>query len=414
MNSATLEGITAQELLAPAKEVVELLPEPDYPVNYQPTWPNKQAVIDAVHELRNTGEATTPDRVDALSAHLFDIATGRSDKLLGVTGKCADRLLFNKKIHSLLELGRITLSKAAGVLLEREVVLEAGDYSFISRVLNFAKPRTNAKDKDKEGTEFDSWFGDSVNGKSFRERTPDASRMVSAALESRDVMAAMTDIAGEHVPVAHELLLLPYEIGMLRQDSESGRLYSLSADMLWIGARTNDPEGAHVNLAAMIANPVGVKLGPDTTTEQVAALAAKLNPDGIPGKLTFMIRMGVDNIDVMDSTLEAIQLYAPESIVLYDPHGSTIKQEGVKIRAVDCITSEIQVLARVCNANKMALHGVLLETTPDNNREECVEALGQMPRDMPDVDPLLNSRQLGRILRRVAPVLGRKAMGLVA
>lgn len=411
MGSQTLEGISEQELLGPAAQVVDLLPIPNYEENYQPTWPNEQAVVEAVHELQNTRPTTTPHQVDALLEHFGAISTGQSDKLLGAVGRCADRLHFDKRIHSFQDLGKITLKVARDVLFERDVVRLSGNYTFLSRVFNFAKPRTKGSELHPHGYNVPAWQGDNVNGQDINERTPEPSRMVSAALQKRDVMDAITLLTGgEHVPTAHELLLLPQETGMLRKDDRTGKLYSLSADMVWIGYRTNDPEGAHVNLASMLANPIGVKLGPDTTPEQVAALKAKLNPENIPGKLTFLIRMGLDNVSKMDLALAAIAEHAPESLIMYDPHGSTIKNGNIKIRAGSNIIKEIQSLARVCNQNGLPLHGVMLETTPDVNSQECVETPDQLPQDPADVDPLLNPRQFGRILKTVEPALGHKAL----
>ncbi len=366
----------------------------------------------AIHELRNTEAVTTPRQVDALQAHFTEIASGESEQLLGMTGRCADRLRIGRDMHSLRDLGQATVEMAGGVLLERAVVETSGNYSHITRG-NYAKPRSDEYEHHPDGHTEPSWQGDITNGKDIDERQPDPTRMVAAALQSRDVMDTMTAMAGEHVPTAHELLLLPYEIGMLREDPESGRLYSLSADMLWVGVRTNDPESPQVTLASMIANPVGVKLGPNTTPELVAALKAKLNPDSIPGRLTFMIRMGLDNTETMAATLAAIAEYAPESIIMYDPHGSTEKVDGVKVRTVSKIIDEIKLLADLCHQHHLPLHGALLETTPDYNRQECLNEPDEMPPanlDIPDVDPLLNPEQFSHIYSEIAPVLGRRAL----
>ena len=95
---------------------------------------------------------------------------------------------------------------------------------------------------------------------------------------------------------SHEALLLPYEQALTRQDSLTGDWYDTSAHLLWVGDRTRQLDGAHVEFAREIRNPIGVKLGPTTTPAEALALADVLDPEHTPGRLTFITRMGADRV----------------------------------------------------------------------------------------------------------------------
>jgi 3-deoxy-7-phosphoheptulonate synthase len=230
--------------------------------------------------------------------------------------------------------------------------------------------------------------------------------MVATAIQARDVEAGLTEAVGEHVPATHEALLLAYEMSFVHVDPETGRQYLLSTDIPWIGKRTNDPDGEHVALLAAVANPVGVKLGSDATAEDILAYQERLNPEGTPGKLIFMLRIGQD-AEALHTVLDAIKAHAPESVVMYDLHGSTrVAADGkTKIRCVVDIIEEIKTAAMACRAAGLKLHGLHLETTTDDSRLECVDEPNQMPTDYGSVDPQLNPAQTIRILKEVAEYL---------
>ncbi len=248
-------------------------------------------------------------------------------------------------------------------------------------------------------------MGDAVNGVNPEDRTPDPRRMVAAAAQARALEVGLTARVGHHVPAAHEALLIPYEQGSMCVDTTTGKKYLLSADLPWIGVRTNAPDCAQVEMLTGIENPVGIKIGPNSDAEHIRQLAEKLNPDNEAGKLVFMIRVGADR-EAMDRILGAIKLYAPNSIHMYDIHGSTVSgANGVKIRAADTIAEHVNLLSEACEGHGLKLHGVHLETTGDSSVTECVDEAGQMPGNKSLVDPQLNPRQTTNVLNAVAPCL---------
>lgn len=165
---------------------------------------------------------------------------------------------------------------------------------------------------------------------------------------------------------AHECLLLSYEQALTRQDSTTGKWYDCSAHMLWIGERTRQLDGAHLEFTRGIGNPLGVKISDKITPEELLEVIDNLNPNNIPGRLTLIVRMGADKLrEKLPALIRAVQKEGRFVVWVSDPvHGNTIKAEnGFKTRPFDKIRDELRAFFDV--HDQMGTHpgGVHLEMT---------------------------------------------------
>ena len=144
---------------------------------------------------------------------------------------------------------------------------------------------------------------------------------------------------------SHEALLLPYEQALTRIDSTSGDPYACSAHFLWIGDRTRQPDGAHVEFLRGVKNPIGMKVGPTTTIEDLLPIIDTLNPGNEPGRLTLISRMGSEKVEkLLPPLLRAVKREGRRVVWLCDPmHGNTVTAaNGLKTRAFDNILTEVR------------------------------------------------------------------------
>jgi 3-deoxy-7-phosphoheptulonate synthase len=261
-----------------------------------------------------------------------------------------------------------------------------------------SKPRS----LEMEGDQY-SYYGDMVNSLKGN-RTPDPSRMVAAAIQSRDISKALENNNSQHVMLAHEALLLPYERNFILD--ENGSKFLASADMPWIGERTRKKGSLQVKLLKDVYNPTGIKIGPETTQDDIAYLIEKLNPLAEPGKLAFIFRFGRNHINNAPPVLDSINRLAPNSIIMSDPcHGNTVNvlnQDGQmqKTRIVEDMIDEVASISQICRIYGMKLHGLHLEAVAmSSDKKQCIDKKGESPNCKSDVDPQLNSTQLRRLLK---------------
>lgn len=212
---------------------------------------------------------------------------------------------------------------------------------------------------------------------------------------------------------SHEALLLHYEEPLVRKDSLTDLLYGCSAHMLWIGERTRQLDGAHVEFFKGIQNPVGVKLGPAVTPEEVIKLVDALNPDNDPGRLTLVIRMGADKIlESLPPIVAKVNAEGREVVWSCDPmHGNTVKaNNGYKTRSFDRILLEIQNFFSVLRAANSHPGGIHLEMT-GAHVTECTGGAYKLSesdlhnRYLTQCDPRLNADQGLELAFRVAEFL---------
>jgi 3-deoxy-7-phosphoheptulonate synthase len=235
----------------------------------------------------------------------------------------------------------------------------------------------------------------------------------------RFMEACGIDLGGERalhevdVFTSHEGLLLDYEEALTRKDSLTGQWYDCSAHLLWIGERTRDPAGAHVEFFAGVHNPLGVKLGPATTGEDVVSLCERLNPRRIPGRLTLIARMGADHVrETLPPLLRAAREADHPVVWACDPmHANVFKTpSGRKTRHFDAIMGELEGFFAAHRETGTWPGGVHLEFTG----EDVTECLGggeavleeQLDHRYESLcDPRLNARQSLDLAFRVAELM---------
>jgi 3-deoxy-7-phosphoheptulonate synthase len=215
------------------------------------------------------------------------------------------------------------------------------------------------------------------------------------------------------VYTSHEALLLGYEEALTRQDSLTGAWYDCSAHLLWIGERTRQLDGAHVEFLRGVRNPIAVKLGPTASADEALDLCQTLNPARVPGRLTFIARMGADRVeDGIRPLLRATRDAGHPVVWVCDPmHGNTFTTAGGrKTRHVDDITAEIAGFVRAHHAEETWPGGVHVELT-GHDVTECLGGADDIVDSMLDhryetvCDPRLNARQSVDLAFRVAELV---------
>ena len=416
------------------------------PAEHQPRWPDETELNAVVDYLRTLPPLVFAGETDQLSEAMADASRGRAFVLMG--GDCAESFAestaerIRAKIRTILQMA-VILTYGSSVPVVK-IGRMAGQYS---------KPRSSATEV-HEGRELPSYFGDAVNGHEFtaESREPDPRRLIEAyqrsvatlnliraftqggfadlskvhewnqgfvanpAYARYETVAAEIDRAMRFMRAAgvddqslrtvdfysaHEALILPYEDSLTRIDSRTGRPYNCSAHFLWIGERTRQPDGAHVDMLSKVANPIGVKIGPDAKPGEVLALMDKLNPGGKAGRLTLISRMGARKIeDRLPAIVEAVRKDGRPVTWVTDPmHGNTISAaNGMKTRRLEDILAEIKGFFAVHDELGTHPGGIHVELTGDDvtevlgGAEEVVEdTLGERYRTL--VDPRLNHQQ---------------------
>src|SRR5215469_8306362 len=380
----------------------------------QPEWPDPDRLGAVVRSLEGLPPLVSAAECDQLTERLASVARGEAFVLQG--GDCAETFAgttadsIGGRLRMLLQMA-VVLTYAASVPVVK-----------IGRMAGqFAKPRSAATEV-RDGVELPVYRGDAVNDLEFTAaaRTPDPGRLLDAYhcsavtlnlcrafasggyADLRQVHAWNQDfvasspagqryerLAGEidraiafmHACGAdpeefravefyssHEALLLDYERALTRTDSRSGRSYDLSAHLLWIGERTRAPDGAHIEFARQIRNPVAVKIGPSARPQDVLTLIAALDPDREPGRLTLITRMGAGRVrDALPPLVETVVASGAEVVWVCDPmHGNTIEAaSGHKTRHFDDVLDEVTGFFEVHRALGTHPGGIHIEFTGD-------------------------------------------------
>ena len=440
------------------------------------SWRSKPALhlpeyVDEAHlkavegKLRRYPPLVFAEEALRLKRSLAEVANGRAFLLQG--GDCAE---------SFAEFGANNIRDMFRILLQMAVVLMFGASRPVVKVGRlagqFAKPRSSATET-LDGVTLPSYRGDNINGIDFtsESRTPNPDRMLqayhraSATLnllrafsqggfadlnkvqewnlgfvenslqgehyrrfaarisETLDFMAAC-GITADAVPIvretpfytSHEALLLPFEEAMTRVDSTSGDWYDCSAHMLWIGERTRDPAGAHVEFARGICNPVGVKVGPSTEPDSLLRLCDILNPLNEAGRLTVIVRMGAQKIgDGLSPLIRAVEKEGYRVVWSCDPmHANTqVASNGYKTRDFNRILEEVKNFFAVHKAEGTYAGGLHFEMT-GQDVTECVggsqditeEILAERYNTL--CDPRLNANQSLELAFLVAEILKKE------
>jgi 3-deoxy-7-phosphoheptulonate synthase len=224
-----------------------------------------------------------------------------------------------------------------------------------------------------------------------------------------DFMRAL-GLTGENTPslretkfyTSHEALLLGYEEALTRRDSITGEYYATSGHMLWIGDRTRQPDGAHVEYFAGIRNPIGIKCGPSLAADDLLQLLDRLNPDNVPGRITLISRFGSDKVEEhLPRLVEAVKRSGQAVVWCCDPmHGNTVKaSNGYKTRPFERVLSEVKSFFDVHRGLGTHAGGIHIEMTGDDVTEctgggvAAITEAGLSHRYHTYCDPRLNASQ---------------------
>jgi len=432
------------------------------PARHQPEWPDDTRAETALAQLKAMPPLVFAGEARDLQSSLGEVAAGRA--FLLQAGDCAE---------SFHDFTAVSIREKLKILLQMSVVLIYGSALPLVKVGRiagqFAKPRSSPTERVGE-TELPSFLGHMVNddAPTAEARVADPERMVRAYHQSAatlNLLRAFTkggfadltqvqmwnqafaasapegqryrEIAVEieralgfmracgidlvdspqlhqvDVWTSHEGLLLDYEEGLTRQDSLTGDWYDCSAHMLWIGERTRQADGAHVEFFAGVHNPLGVKLGPRATPEEAVELCERLNPARIPGRLTFIARLGADVLpQKLPGLLRAVREAEHPVVWACDPMHANIfpTASGIKTRSFDAIMAEVEGFFETCRAEEVWPGGVHLEFTG----EDVTECLGGSAEVLEEeltaryeslCDPRLNARQSLDLAFRVAELM---------
>ncbi|HEX5336347.1 MAG TPA: 3-deoxy-7-phosphoheptulonate synthase class II [Propionicimonas sp.] len=413
----------------------------------QPAYPDADEVARVLAELRHRPPLVFAGECDDLRGKIADVAAGRSFLLQG--GDCAETFesVTAANIRGKL---RVLLSMAVVLTYAAQVpVLKVGRIAG-----QYAKPRSRDTET-RGGITLPAYRGDAVNALPFEPdaRRPDPRRLIevynhsaatlnllrafakggfadlravhtwnsdfvrnsnveeryeSLAAEIERALAFMVACGVDSDTFrtvdfysSHEALLLEYEHALTRIDSRTDTPYNTSAHMVWIGERTRQLDGAHVEYLRHLRNPIGMKLGPSVTPSQAVELAERLDPDQEPGRLTVITRMGAEKVrDVLPPVIEAVEDSGRKVAWVCDPmHGNTFETSlGYKTRAFDQVVDELNGFFDVHQELGTWPGGVHIELTGDDVTE-CVGGVGEiLEADLSNryetaCDPRLNRNQ---------------------
>lgn len=432
------------------------------PAAHLPEYADEQHLKSVECKLRKYPPLVFAEEAFRLKKSLGDVCNGKAFLLQG--GDCAE---------SFADFGAGNIRDMFRILLQMAVVLMFGASRPVVKVGRmagqFAKPRSSAYET-INGITLPSYKGDNINGIEFTpqsraaqpERMLQAYHHASATLnllrafsqggfadlnkvqewnlgfvanslqgeqyrrfadrisETLDFMAAC-GISADSVPLvretpfytSHEALLLPFEEAMTRVDTSSGDWYDCSAHMLWIGERTRDPKGAHVEFARGICNPIGVKVGPKVQTDDLLKLCDILNPLNEAGRLTFIIRMGVNCIEKnLPPLIRAVEKEGYRVVWSCDPmHANTqVASNGYKTRDFQAILEEVKRFFAVHRSEGTYAGGLHFEMT-GQDVTECVGGSQKITEENLTehystlCDPRLNANQSLELAFLVAEIL---------
>ena len=264
------------------------------------------------------------------------------------------------------------------------------------------------------------FLGRSPQGERYR----DMAGRISEALEFM-IACGVSDlntpeITRTNLYTSHEALLLGFEEALTRIDSTSGLWYDTSAHLVWIGDRTRQLDGAHVEFFRGIANPIGLKCGPSLEVDDLHRLCDALNPENEPGRLTLISRMGHDKVERhLPPLIRGMQAAGRQVVWACDPmHGNTVKStSGYKTRPFDRILAEVKSFFAIHKAEGTHAGGVHIEMTGEDVTEctggaQAITDAGLRDRYHTACDPRLNAQQSLELAFLMASALKEERQGL--
>jgi 3-deoxy-7-phosphoheptulonate synthase len=432
------------------------------PAAQQPEWPDEGALDDVLKRLSTLPPLVFAGEVRQLTSTLGEVAAGRA--FLLQAGDCAESFeaftadAIRDKLKVILQMA-VVLTYGSGVPVVK-----------MGRIAGqFAKPRSSATEIVGDQV-LPAYRGDMVNDLTPDPvlRVPDPRRLQRAYDQSASTMnllraftkGGFADLSQVHIWnqefvassaegqryervaseieralrimaacgidlasesslhqvdfwTSHEALILGYEEALTRQDSLTGNWYDCSAHMVWVGDRTRQLDGAHMEFVRGVNNPLGVKLGPSASPEETVEVCELLNPTRIPGRLSLISRMGADRIEeLLPPIVRAVRDAGHPVVWVCDPmHGNTfVSAGGRKTRHLDHVLAEIGAFFRVHRAEGTWPGGVHVELTGDDvteclgGAEEVLDSQLDL-RYLTSCDPRLNGRQSLDLAYRVAELL---------
>ena len=417
---------------------------------HQPTYIDKKKLDKAVKKMKKLPPLVFAGEVRSLKYELAKCVDGKG--FLLQAGDCAE---------SFAEFHPNYIRDTFRVIMQMAVVLSFASGVPVTKVGRlagqFAKPRSSPIEE-KNGIKLPSYLGDMINGIEFSEdsRVPNPDRMLQAynqAASTQNLLRAFAyggyadlstiqnwnldfvkkskqgsnfkivadriseclrfidacGINNENVRqlsetsfyISHEALLLPYETAFTRIDSTTGDWYDVSAHMVWIGDRTRQLNGAHVEFCKGISNPIGIKVGPSTDKEELLKVIKTLNPKNEKGKIVLIVRMGSKLIEkLLPSILEKIKIANVNVVWSCDPMHANIEKSksGFKTRSFKNILNEVKSFFKLHKKCGTYAGGIHLEMT-GQNVTECIGGLQKISdKDLSSryhthCDPRLNASQ---------------------
>jgi 3-deoxy-7-phosphoheptulonate synthase len=305
-------------------------------------------------------------------------------------------------------------STAAARVPDPERILQG--YYYSAAALNLVRAFTKGGFADL--TQVHRWNQDFVasspQGRRYEQTASEIERALAFMAACGIDLAATPQLHQVDVWTSHEGLLLDYEEALTRRDSISGDWYDCSAHVLWIGDRTRNLDGAHVEFFSNVHNPIGVKLGQSATPEEVVELCARLNPDRVPGRLTLIARLGAEGVaDLLPPLLRAVRDAKHPVVWACDPmHANGFVAGGHKTRHFDAIMGELEGFFTGCRAERVWPGGVHIEYTGEDVTE-CLGGSEDLGVEQLDhryetlCDPRLNARQALDLAFRLAELMRR-------
>ena len=422
----------------------------NYPVKHIPKYEDQKELDIVLKKIKDFPPLVFAGETRTLKKHLGNVCEGKAFLLQG--GDCAE---------SFAEFHPDNIRDTFKVILQMALVLTSSASLPVVKVGRiagqFSKPRSSPIEV-KNGKELPTYLGDNINGIEFSEkaRKPDAKRMFRAYSQAASTLnllrafsqGGFADLRQVHLwnlgfvkgsPQAkkykeiedkisdalafmeacginpesnrrlrtvnfytsHESLLLPFEQSMTRVDSTTGEYHDTSAHFVWIGDRTRQPDGGHVEFCRGIKNPIGLKCGPSLKPEELVKLCNILNPENEPGRLTLISRFGAENVDkFLPKLIRAVKKEGLNVIWSCDPmHGNTIKSTtGFKTRPFNNIVKEVKKVFAIHQSEGTYAGGLHIEMTGQNVTEctggtQKISDKNLSSRYRTHCDPRLNANQ---------------------
>ena len=420
-----------------------------YPAKHLPEYKDKKELDLVLSKVKKYPPLVFAGETRTLKQSLAEVVKGKAFLLQG--GDCAE---------SFEEFNPDNIRDTFKAILQMSLVLTHSasmPVIKIGRIAGqFSKPRSSPVEK-KDGKELPSYLGDNINGMEFTEkaRVPDAKRLFRAYSQSASTLnlirafsqGGFADLRQVHLwnlgfinkktkgkykeiedkisdalsfmeacgitpennrrlrtvnfYTSHEALLLPFEEAMTRVDSTTGEYHDTSAHFVWIGDRTRQPDGAHVEFCRGIENPIGLKCGPSLKADELIKLCNILNPKNEAGRLTLISRFGANKAEeFLPKLIKAVKKEGLNVIWSCDPmHGNTIKAtSGLKTRPFDNVLKEVQNVFSIHQAEGSYAGGLHVEMTGQDVTECTGGAQKISDSDLSNryrthCDPRLNASQ---------------------